>query len=714
VLKIHELEDRKLDRAVSAGIRWRELSAERAETVRLLKTGGPAAADSPERVERYVRREEEKRRAFLRAGLPARIFTERRIGPSLDLDDDAPSEDARIAGLPVGRLVGLRSDGSVIDGFATGFLIAPRILITNHHVFASADDCDGCAIQFGYQKERGVLQPGSVFRLDPGYFFHADEQLDFAVVGVTERSITSSALTEYRALPLDPMTGKILVGHPISIIQHPEGGPKKYGVRDNELLLAPVDGALFIQYTTDTLPGSSGSPAFNKDWEVVAVHSSGVPEVKNGSIMTIRGEPWRRGMPDDEIHWVANEGARVSCVYQSLRQLKVNSDQATAYGALMSSFGEDFSKLPALQGQRETMSTPLATEHGVSITVNGPGHFYFVAPGGGPQEVPRGPAPALPPTPNATAREKKIVFDPDYDGRPGYDRDFLGIRVPHPEVAESRLGEVLKDGDEAMILKYHHYSLVMNKRRRTVMWAAVNADYTKKYRRKSRDDFGDDTWVPDPRILGKYQIMDQELYAPAAKFDRGHVVRRDDTAWGVTAREEVFANSDSFHWTNCTPQHEAFNRDMFAYAGIGLWGMLENHIASQARNVGNRFTSFAGPVLGDDDLRHDFGGGRVLIPLRFWKVVLVAEDHDSDAATLSAYGFILDQSYAIEEYGLERKERFDVGAFNTYQVGLREISDDTGVIFAAEIYEADMFSGIPQESRRVRVTNLTDVRIKRS
>jgi endonuclease G len=717
VLKRSELTERWLERAAAAGRRWQDLSARRAETVRRLKAGGPAAAESPERVERYRRREAEKRIAMLRAGVTETAFTERRIGPTLDLDDNAPTDAALTAGHPVGRIVVLDDRNRVREGFATGFLLAPGLLITNQHVFASAGECEGCGVQFDYERLRGVLQAGVAFRLDPASFFHADETLDYAIVGVSSAAITGQALADYLSLPLDPMTGKILVGQPISIIQYPDGGPKKYGVRDNELLIPPEGDDLFLQYTTDTLPGSSGSPAFNKDWEVVAVHHSGVPEVKDGAIITIRGEPWRRGMPDADIHWVANEGARVSCVYQSLKELVVRPDHARAYAVLMRSFGEDFSNLPALQGPQETAAMdPLsAASRGVSIIVNGPGNFYFPGPGAAPLAAPLvAVAPALPAAPRpSAAREKKIVFDPDYDERRGYQADFLDIPVPHPSVSAGRLNEVLQEDTKPLVLKYHHYSLVMHKRRRTVLWAAVNADYTKKFRRKKRDDFGDDTWVPDPRILGKYQIMDQELYAPAAKFDRGHVIRRDDTAWGVTAKEEIFANSDSFHWTNCTPQHEAFNRDTFEYTGIGLWGMLENHIAGQARNVGNRMTIFAGPILGVNDIEHDFGGGTVLIPVRFWKIVIVAEDHGSDAARLAAFGFILDQSYAIEDYGIERTERFDPGEFETYQVSLAYITEESGVTFDDGLHAADALSGAPEESRRVRLTNVSDVRLGR-
>jgi V8-like Glu-specific endopeptidase len=41
-----------------------------------------------------------------------------------------------------------------------------------------------------------------------------------------------------------------------------------------------------VQYITDTLPGSSGSPVFNDDWRIVALHHSGgnIPEPSTNSI----------------------------------------------------------------------------------------------------------------------------------------------------------------------------------------------------------------------------------------------------------------------------------------------------------------------------------------------------------------------------------------------------------------------------------------------
>lgn len=79
-------------------------------------------------------------------------------------------------------------------------------------------------------------------------------------------------------------------------------------------------------------------------------------------------------------------------------------------------------------------------------------------------------------------------------------------------------------------MKYHHYSVVMHRYRNLAMWTAANVDYTPTKRRATRDEFGDDTWIADPRILAENQLEDAEFYDPARRFDRGHLVRRDDSA----------------------------------------------------------------------------------------------------------------------------------------------------------------------------------------
>ena len=706
-----EIKQRQRERAIEAGSRWRAGQERRAVTLRRLRTGGPEAAESPGRVAKYLAREAAKTVAYAAAGVTTAAFVERRVGSTLDLDDAPPNDAARIAGVPVGRIVELDDRGGAGEGFATGFLISAGLLITNHHVFATASECAGCGVQFGYERVNGVLLAGAVFALDPRSFFLADAALDFAIVGVMPTGTTpGEALGSFKTLKLIPVTGKILVGQPISIIQYPDGGPKKYGVRNNDLLNAPADTDLFLQYTTDTLPGSSGSPAFNKDWEVVGLHHSGVPEVKDGQVMTNAGTPWQQGMPDADIHWVGNEGVRISCICARLRASSVAPEHKATLRGLLATFVDDLSGLPAVESHMEQSQTvggtPLAGGGGggVSVVVNGTANFYFGAASlhaAQPQQA------AVVVAPKVDVVEKKLRFDPNYDNRPGYDPDFIGLTVPVPGISAGRMGDILKDNGKALVLDYHHYSLVMNKTRRLQMWSAVNVDYTPTKRRHERKDFGTDTWIADPRVAGKFQIEDQELYDPAKKFDRGHIVRRDDTAWGETEEEEILSNSDSFHWTNCTPQHEQFNRDQFGFHG--LWGGLENQIQRQAKNVGQRMCILAGPILDDaNDIDHDFGGGAVKVPRRFWKVLVVAENAGAHQAALRAYGFILDQSNAIEEFGLEK---FSAGKFDVFQQSLDSVAAQTGVTFAKELTDADAMAGAPDEARRKVLESLADVRI---
>jgi V8-like Glu-specific endopeptidase len=58
----------------------------------------------------------------------------------------------------------------------------------------------------------------------------------------------------------------------VNIIQHPAGQSKVIALYHN--VVAYVDDRR-VQYLTDTLPGSSGSPVFDSQWRVVALHHSG-------------------------------------------------------------------------------------------------------------------------------------------------------------------------------------------------------------------------------------------------------------------------------------------------------------------------------------------------------------------------------------------------------------------------------------------------------
>src|SRR5262249_24438414 len=72
-------------------------------------------------------------------------------------------------------------------------------------------------------------------------------------------------------------------GDHIAIIQHPYGEPLQVALRDNSLV---YDDESAIEYLTNTDYGSSGSPVFNDNWQVIALHSQRVKDPKSRGVVT--------------------------------------------------------------------------------------------------------------------------------------------------------------------------------------------------------------------------------------------------------------------------------------------------------------------------------------------------------------------------------------------------------------------------------------------
>lgn len=161
-------------------------------------------------------------------------------------------------------------------GMATGFMIAPDILMTNNHVFTSADDAMDALIRFNYQIDLSgsFLQPDEY--VTDTSFFYTNASLDYTLV-----KVKGSPGLKWGCIKL-PIDDEVKVQDDVFIIQHPGGEHKQIALSDNEI--AYVDDTV-VQYLTDTLPGSSGSPVFNDSMRLVALHHSGglIPEPSNAS-----------------------------------------------------------------------------------------------------------------------------------------------------------------------------------------------------------------------------------------------------------------------------------------------------------------------------------------------------------------------------------------------------------------------------------------------
>jgi len=154
------------------------------------------------------------------------------------------------------------ADGSL----GTGFLLADDLLVTNHHVLDNHDAAEGATAQFNYQKTlEGRDAATEVLRLDPDAFFTTSHQDDCTIV-----KVRGNPSERWGSIEVSQV--EVRAGDRVNIIQHPGGDQKQLSFFHNVVVYV---GEGRVQYLTDTMPGSSGSPVFDKDWRLVALHHSG-------------------------------------------------------------------------------------------------------------------------------------------------------------------------------------------------------------------------------------------------------------------------------------------------------------------------------------------------------------------------------------------------------------------------------------------------------
>src|SRR5512143_507440 len=240
--------------------------------------------------------------------------------------------------------------------------------------------------------------------------------------------------------------------------------------------------------------------------------------------------------------------------------------------------------------------------------------------------------------------ERKAAHDDAYfRDRKGFDEAFLDrFPLPRPRCVGRSAGDEtpLKSG-AGTVLHYSNFSVVMSMSRRIALYTACNID-GQASRKIKRDT---DAWFYDDRIDRAHQAG-EELYR-ANELDRGHLVRREDPVWGAQA---ALANDDTFHFTNCSPQHSGMNQI--------TWLGLEDYILQNARVHGLRICVCTGPVLRDDDVVYR----GMKIPKEYWKVVAFRTD-DRPSATAEV------QELASLDFG--ELSRFDGFSSEPAPEGLR-------------------------------------------
>ena len=593
------------------------------------------------------------------------------------------------------------------SGYGTGFLVTPHLLLTNHHVLPTMETAIMSSAEFGYQRDRwGNVAAPKRFSLDPKRFFINNKELDFALVGIDWSR--RPALLPLVWCPMIKDLGKIITMEHINIIQHPRGEVNQVVVRENRLLDTFDGKDIVMHYEADTDQGSSGSPVFNDQWEVVALHHSGVPSTdEEGRWLKRDGNVWTKGDDVDDIKWIANEGIRTSKIVhaiesQSLKGVARDLQQEfLAAGApdpeskaeqmLPISFSmsqpppppiaptppNETSEEPAVS--RDSSNHDLlnrASAQGRSVLrMTIPIHITISVGEGEPIEVMSGAqGSSIHTFTNDTSEVQleKIAPDKDYSKRPGYDPEFLGFEVPFPKLTVQTRPKAFAvgsgAGDAKYMLDYYHYSIIYNKERKLAFVAGVNYDPTAPFQHSRRK--GGDKWFYDPRVKPEQATQaGEDLYA-RNPLDRGHLVRRADSAWGQTAQEAKLANDDTFHFTNCSPQHEITNQGKRsqAPAGLALWGELETYVASQGQATARRLSIFNGPIFRDNDRNYR---GIVKLPKQFWKVIV----YEGDGGKPATAAFKLTQANLIK--GLE--EAFEFEDYQTVQLSVKDLEAETGL-----------------------------------
>src|SRR6185369_6247368 len=237
------------------------------------------AAEPPSADKLTVDQNLEKRKDMLAALAqePVDFAFERAIGNNDSVYSNF-CEFILLAKRKVGRIV--VKDGNQIEAYATGFMVSDRLMLTNWHVFRTMDEVGNSEVAFFYELDvQGHPTTATIFKLAADDFYYSNEELDYCFVAVDPKDISGKTeLTSIGYHYLDPKLGKLGEEgkEKLNIIHHPDGDYKQLSIRENTFTKILEN---TIWYETDTAPGSSGSPVFNDQWQVVALHHSGVPKM---------------------------------------------------------------------------------------------------------------------------------------------------------------------------------------------------------------------------------------------------------------------------------------------------------------------------------------------------------------------------------------------------------------------------------------------------
>ncbi|RLT45493.1 MAG: hypothetical protein DWI57_00395 [Chloroflexi bacterium] len=255
--------------------------------------------------------------------LPPRSALEKIIRPN-NRFQDIESWTARCTELAarICRVEIPTSQGTILG---TGFLVGPDLVMTNFHVIETllqrgqpGSRPENVLLRFSYKRtaDDNNLDVGVTYRLAGQDWLvdsspYADEgrassldRLDYALLRLNGQPGEDwvnggNRQRGWIEIPTEPYP--FIKDSGLIIIQHPKGEPVKLAI-DTESVIGVDSSGTLVNYRTNTDNGSSGSPCFSLDWELVALHHSGDPN-------------WRPTF---------NAGTPISVIMKKLRERRLN------------------------------------------------------------------------------------------------------------------------------------------------------------------------------------------------------------------------------------------------------------------------------------------------------------------------------------------------------------------------------------------------------
>lgn len=194
--------------------------------------------------------------------------------------------------------------------FGTGFLLGPDVVMTNYHVMEKVIQGQispkNVTLRFDYKvmADGTTLNSGTTYRLaeqdwliDYSKYSPLDslvntgeavpllDQLDYALLRVSgtpgDEPVGGDANKDHKApargwIKKPTNVHQFQPGTALFIMHHPDAAPLKLSL-DTNAIIGINHNKTRVRYKTNTEGGSSGSPCFNANWELVALHHSGDP-----------------------------------------------------------------------------------------------------------------------------------------------------------------------------------------------------------------------------------------------------------------------------------------------------------------------------------------------------------------------------------------------------------------------------------------------------